>query len=69
MIKNILKWVLSFFEEKFEGVKCPNCFGKGSVTIYRRPNRTPDPMDTMVSCPICHGTGYVPHYVRKESEL
>jgi len=66
----MLKKILSFFEEKLpDGIKCPNCFGKGSVVIYRRPDRTPDPMDTTVQCPICHGTKYVPEYIRKRDEL
>lgn len=61
--------MLSLFEEKQEGVVCPNCFGKGSVVIPAKPDRRPDPMDTTVPCPICHGTGNVPHYVRKRDEI
>jgi len=68
MIKKFLKKVMSFFEEKPEGIICPNCFGKGTVIVYRRPDRTPDPLDAIVQCPICRGTGYVPQYIRKEEK-
>jgi DnaJ-class molecular chaperone len=62
-LNNILK------KKKDNRIICPSCFGKGTVVIYRRPDRRPDSMDSIVPCPICNGTKYVPEYVRKKEQL
>ena len=69
LLKKILKNLFHFFEEKPDGIKCPECYGKKTVIIHRRPDRTPDPLDTIVPCPVCHGTGYVPEHTEKKEHL
>jgi DnaJ-class molecular chaperone len=64
--KRWVRNILSFFEEKPDGIKCPECCGKKTTVIHRQPNHTPDPFDVTVPCPVCRGTGYVPEYVRKQ---
>lgn len=40
-------------------VICPGCEGKGKVWIYARPDKTPDPLDTLNTCPLCKGEGKI----------
>jgi len=40
-------------------IVCPECSGNGSVVVFRNPDKTPSPLDSIVSCPICNGKGKI----------
>lgn len=56
----MIKKFLSRFIAVEEGDLCMICKGEGFITIHKRPDRQPDPLDKNHTCPHCRGKGLLP---------